>query len=91
MEFGAFEGFSANTFEELIKVELSIEEVFPYAIYTKLDIEKKGTRTNNLHSSRRAGNFNLTQLKQLKFKIKKSNELKLLLNFFEILVVLTWS
>ena len=71
LEFGAFEGFSANTFEELIKVELSIEEVLPYAIYTKLDIEKKRTRTNNLYGSRKTGIFNLTQHKHLKFKIKK--------------------
>ena len=73
LEFGAFEGLSANTFEELIKVELSIEEVLPYAIYTNLDIEKKRTRTNNLYGSRRTGNFNLTQHKQLKFEIKKNN------------------
>ena len=71
LEFGAFEGFSANTFEELIKVELSIKEVLPYAIYTKLDIEKKRTRTNNLYGGRRTGIFNLTQHKHLKFKIKK--------------------
>ena len=91
LEFRAFEGFSANTFEELIKVELRIEEVLPYATYTKLDIEKKRKRTNNLYGSQRTGNFNLTQHKQLKFKIKKSNKLKLLLAFFEILVILTWS
>ena len=60
-EFGAFEGFSINVFEELIKVELGIEEVFPYAIYTKLDIEKKRTRTNNLYGSRRTGSLDLIQ------------------------------
>ena len=75
LEFGAFEGFSANTFEELIKVELSIEEVLPYAIYTKLDIEKKRTRTNNLYGSWRTGNVNLTPCKQLKFEFKKNKEL----------------
>ena len=65
LEFGAFEGFSANTFEELIKVKLSIEEVLPYAIYTKLDIEKTRTRTNNLYGSIRTGNFNLTQASEI--------------------------
>ena len=71
LKFDVFEGFSANTFEGLIKVELSIKEVLPYAIYTKLEIEKKRTRTNKLYGSRRIGNFNLTQHKHLKFKIKK--------------------
>ena len=60
-EFGAFEGFLINVFEELIEVELSIEEVFPYAIHTKLDIEKKRTRTNNLYGSRRTGSLDLIQ------------------------------
>ena len=48
-----------------------MEEVLLYAIYTKLDTEKKRTRTNNLYGSRRTGNFNLTLHKYLKFKIKK--------------------
>ena len=71
LQFGAFERFSADTFEELIKVKLSIEEVLPHAIYTKLDIGKKRTRANGLQGCRRTGNFNLTQHKHLKFKIKK--------------------
>ena len=39
LEFSAFEEFLANIIEELIKVELSIEEVLPDTIYTKADIE----------------------------------------------------
>ena len=88
LEFSAFEEFLANMIEELIKVELSIEEVLPDTIYTKADIEKKRARTNNLYGSQKIGNFDLSQHNQPKYEIEKNKELKLLLTFLEILFIL---
>ena len=56
-ESGTLIGFFQNVGHKYLKETLNNDDILPYRVYTKEDIEKATLRSDALYSSRKNGNF----------------------------------